>query len=257
MARITVAGVSKVFPGDPPFAALADIDVTVEDREFVSVLGPSGCGKSTLLEIVAGLQRPSDGAVSVGDRRVDAPRPDIGVVFQDPALYPWRTVAENVALGLEIRGVPRRQRRRIACEHLELVGLGGCAQHYPHQLSGGMRQRVGLARTLANDPEVLLMDEPFGAVDHLTRLQLQHDLLEIWGRARKTVVFVTHDVAEAVFLGDRVVLLSTHPGRIQRIFPVDLERPRQRNRPAFLSLLDAIYREIYAVQGEEGIEYTI
>lgn len=257
MASITVSDLQKVFPGSPPVSALADITLSVRDGEFVSVLGPSGCGKSTLLEIIAGLQPPSGGQVALGGRPVGGARPDVGVVFQDPSLFPWRSVAGNVEFGLEVQGVSRVERRHAAQRYIDLVKLTGFEGAYPRQLSGGMRQRAGLARTLATGPDILLMDEPFGAVDHLTRLQLQGDLLEIWERECKTVVFVTHDVAEAVFLGDRVVLLSPHPGRIQRIFPVELARPRRRNHPVFLSLLDAIYREIYAVQGEGEIEYTI
>jgi NitT/TauT family transport system ATP-binding protein len=257
MSKIEVSSVQKVFSGSPPVMALADINLSVTDNEFVSILGPSGCGKSTMLEIIAGLQSPSAGEVVLDERPVNGTRPDIGVVFQDPALYPWRTVSENIELGLEIRRIPKEERRDVARRYIDMVKLSGFENKYPHQLSGGMRQRTGLARTLANNPVVLLMDEPFGAVDHLTRLQLQNDLLEIWERERKTVIFVTHDVAEAVFLGDRVVLLSPHPGRIQRIFRIDVERPRHRNNPAFVSILDAIYREIYSVQTEEGIEYVI
>jgi NitT/TauT family transport system ATP-binding protein len=257
MAEIQLSHIDKVYPGEQTVTALTDINLTVQDGEFLSILGPSGCGKSTLLEILAGLQIPSAGQVLLDNRTVTGTDVEIGVVFQDPSLFPWRTVRENIELGLELRGVPRGERRETAMNYIELVKLKGFEEKYPHQLSGGMRQRAGLARTLANQPKILLMDEPFGAVDHLTRLQLQDDLLEIWEREKKTVVFVTHDVPEAVFLGDRVVLLSARPGRVQKIFQVHVPRPRHRDDPALVMVHDAIYRAIYAVRDETSLEYNL
>lgn len=250
MAGFTIQGVSKVFPGPTPTQALRDIDLTIEEGEFVTFLGPSGCGKSTLLEIMAGLQQPTEGVVRLGGEEVREPSEKVGVVFQDPSLFPWRTVIRNVELGLELRGVPKEERRAVAREYLAMVGLAGVENKYPHQLSGGMRQRVGIARALATSPDVLLMDEPFGAVDHLTRLQLQHDLLDIWMRHRRTIVFVTHDVSEAVYLADRVVLFSPSPGRVRRIWDVDVPRPRARDHLALVSLQNEVYAEITSLTAE-------
>ncbi|HEY6737583.1 MAG TPA: ABC transporter ATP-binding protein [Actinopolymorphaceae bacterium] len=242
--KYTISHVSKTFPGEPPVRALDDIDLRIEQGEFVTFLGPSGCGKSTLLEIMAGLQQPTHGRVLLGSDPVLAPSSKVGIVFQDPSLYPWRTVLRNVELGLELRGVAREERRSVARDYLELVGLAGVEHKYPHQLSGGMRQRVGIARALTIGPDVLLMDEPFGAVDHLTRLGLQDDLLEIWSQRRRTVTFVTHDVAEAVYLADRVVLFSPSPGRIQHIWSVPVTRPRARDDLALIDLQNEIYAEL-------------
>ncbi|SFB58228.1 NitT/TauT family transport system ATP-binding protein [Cohnella sp. OV330] len=257
MAGFEVRGVSKVYGGATPTETLSNIDLTIEDGEFLSILGPSGCGKSTLLEILAGLQLPTSGEVWFGGAKLKGPGIERGVVFQDPSLYPWRSVAKNVQLGLEMRGVAKGERREDAQRYLDLVGLKGFEHKYPHHLSGGMKQRAGLARALANGPEVLLMDEPFGAVDHLTRLQLQDDLLRIWEAEKKTVVFVTHDVSEAVFLGDRVVLLSPRPGRINRIFQVPQARPRRRDDAGLLKIQNDIYAAIHEVKSSESLEFTI
>jgi len=257
MAGFTIKDVSKVYGGSVPVETLTNINLTVEDGEFLSILGPSGCGKSTLLEILAGLQLPTAGEVKIDGRKLHGTGIERGVVFQDPSLYPWRTVGQNVELGLELRGVSKAERKAISQKYLDMVGLRGFEQKYPHHLSGGMRQRAGLARALANSPEVLLMDEPFGAVDHLTRLQLQDDLLQIWEAEKKTVVFVTHDVSEAVFLGDRVVLLSPRPGRINQIFRVPQKRPRKRDDIELLKIQNDIYAAIHEVKSQEDLEFTI
>jgi NitT/TauT family transport system ATP-binding protein len=243
--------------GAVPVETLRQIDLTIEDGEFLCLLGPSGCGKSTLLEILAGLQQATSGTVLFDGQKLTGPGKERGVVFQDPSLYPWRTIFQNVELGLEIRGTAKRDRKEAVQRYLDLVGLHGFEHKYPHQLSGGMRQRAGIARALANRPKVLLMDEPFGAVDHLTRLQLQDDLLEIWSEEKKTVVFVTHDVSEAVYLGDRVVLLSPRPGRINAIFPVRLKRPRKRDDIELLHIQQEIYAAIHEVKTQQDLEYTI
>ncbi|RXZ80992.1 ABC transporter ATP-binding protein [Paenibacillaceae bacterium] len=257
MPGFTIDNVSMIYGGEVPTESLSDINLTIGDGEFVSILGPSGCGKSTLLEILAGLQTPTSGEVQFGGVPFRGPDKRRGVVFQDPSLYPWRTIARNVELGLEIRGDDKRQRRETVSQYLKLVGLGGFENKYPHQLSGGMRQRAGLARALANRPEVLLMDEPFGAVDHLTRLQLQDDLLRIWQEEKKTVVFITHDVSEAVYLGDRVVLLSPRPGRIAAEFKVPQARPRKREDLALLDIQNQIYASINQVKTQDSLEFTI
>ncbi|MEQ6896070.1 ABC transporter ATP-binding protein [Microbacterium sp. KR10-403] len=242
-AVFTVSGVTRRFESAARTTlALDDIDLEVQDGEFLVLLGPSGCGKSTLLELLAGLQCPDAGRVAFGGETVEAPRPDVGVVFQDAALYPWRTVLRNVALPLEIAGVPRREREGRARRQLERVGLGDFVESYPGELSGGMRQRAGIARALTQEPDVLLMDEPFGALDHLTRVQLQEDLLELWSEQRRTVVFVTHDVGEAVYLADRIVVLSARPGRIRAELPVRAARPRLHGDPELIALESEVYR---------------
>jgi NitT/TauT family transport system ATP-binding protein len=205
--------------------AVRDVSLDVPAGEFVSVVGPSGCGKSTILNMVAGFIPPSSGEIRVGDRSVTGPGPDRGVVFQSFALFPWKTVLENVAFGPKMRGVARPERERIAREFLDLAGLGAAAGRYPNELSGGMQQRVGVARALANEPDVLLMDEPFASVDAQTRMTLQEELTRICQERRPTVLFITHDVPEAVFLANRVVVLSK--GRVLADVEVPLPRPRR------------------------------
>ena len=220
--------------------ALSDISLTIGDGEFVSILGPSGSGKSTLLYIVGGFIKPSEGTVRIKGTPVTGPGPDRGPVFQEFALFPWKTVLGNVTYGLDHQGVPRAEAQARAAALIEMVHLKGYENFYPKELSGGMKQRVAIARTLAYRPSILLMDEPFGALDAHTRTQLQRDLLDIWERDRKTVLFVTHSVEEAVFLSDRVVVLTRSPGRIKEIIDVALPRPRVR---ADL-LLDARYQKL-------------
>ncbi|MEV0677370.1 ABC transporter ATP-binding protein [Actinosynnema sp. NPDC050436] len=217
--------------------AVRDVDLDVAAGEFLTVVGPSGCGKSTLLDLLGGLTPPTSGRILVDGEPITGPGPDRGTVFQQYALLPWRTARGNVEFALEAVGVPRRDRAGIAREYLELVGLGGFEDRHPHQLSGGMRQRVAIARSLAHDPGVLLMDEPFAALDAQTRESMQDELLRIWRRTGKTVVFVTHGIDEAVYLGGRVAVLTARPGRVKRVVPVDLgERadvPDARSSPAF------------------------
>jgi NitT/TauT family transport system ATP-binding protein len=207
-------------------AVLDDVSFTVARSEFVSIVGPSGCGKTTLLNIAAGLVRPTSGSISVAGRPVDGPGPDRALVFQDASLLPWRSVRSNVMFGLECQGRVTSAAQARADELIEMVGLSGFERYYPHQLSGGMRQRVNLARALLVDPEVLLMDEPFAALDAQTREVMQDELLRIWERTRTTVVFVTHLISEAVYLADRVLVFGTRPGRILETVTVDVDRPR-------------------------------
>ncbi|KKO55340.1 ABC transporter ATP-binding protein [Paenibacillus sp. DMB20] len=237
--------------------ALRDINLTVHDGEFLCVLGPSGCGKSTLLEITAGLLSQTSGEVLLDHVQQSGTSRDIGVVFQDSALFPWRSIRRNIEFGLEIAGVSREERRDRVQKTMELVGLAGFEDKYPHQLSGGMRQRAGLARTLVADPRVILMDEPFSAVDHLTRLTLQDEMIRIWEKEKKTIFFITHDVAEAVYLATRIVLLSPRPGRIQKIFDVPFERPRNRNDMQLLNIVEKIYMEINNPVKSKDSEYFI
>lgn len=206
--------------------AVGDVSFSIEQGEFVSILGPSGCGKTTVLNIVAGFDELTSGSVLVGGKPVDGPSPERGVVFQSFALFPWKSVLGNVVFGLRMRGVPRRERETVARQFLELVGLDGFEHKYPHELSGGMQQRLGVARVLANEPAVMLMDEPFASVDAQTRRRLQEELTGIFEAKRPTVFFVTHDVDEAVFLSDRVVVLSTRPSQVSEVVTVPLERPR-------------------------------
>jgi NitT/TauT family transport system ATP-binding protein len=208
-----------------PFTAIHDFSLTVDDGEFVCIVGPSGCGKSTFLRIVAGLDQLTGGSVQIVPGS-DPRKPTNNVVFQEYAIFPWKTLLDNVAFGLQMRGIGKRERHATALDWLERVGLRKFAHYYPHQISGGMKQRVSIARALANDPEVLLMDEPLGALDAQTRTVMQEELLQIWEANRKTVIYITHSLDEAILLGDRVVLMTANPGTCKEIFPVALPRPR-------------------------------
>jgi NitT/TauT family transport system ATP-binding protein len=225
--------------------ALSRFSLSVEEGEFVTILGPSGCGKSTLLLAVDALQPPQSGEVRIRGKPVAIPGPDRAMVFQEFALFPWRTVRSNVEFGLENRPVSRRERNRRAQLYIDLVGLGGFVDHYPHQLSGGMKQRVGIARALSVSPDILLMDEPFGALDIQTREMMCEELLSIWEKERKTVLFVTHSIEESIVLADRIVVMSARPGRILEIIPVPFPRPRSwsmAGEPEFASLRLHIWR---------------
>jgi ABC-type nitrate/sulfonate/bicarbonate transport system ATPase subunit len=236
---LTAEGVSKTFAtaDGRRVDALSGVDLSVPENSFVCIVGPSGCGKSTLLRIMAGLDSCTKGAVLFRGAPQNTPRREIGMIFQEYSLFPWRSVQDNVAIGLEFSGVRAAQRRENALEYLELVDLSEFAKAMPHELSGGMRQRVAIARALANKPDVLLMDEPFGALDAYTRILLQKRLLGIWEKKRKTVVFVTHSVDEAVFLADRIVVMGTRPGTILTALDVDLPRPRPRDSLWYASLV--------------------
>src|SRR4051794_788722 len=252
-AMIEIDRVSQVFrtSGRQDHLALSDISLAIEDGAFVSILGPSGCGKSTLLYIVGGFVNPTDGVARVKGKAITGPGPDRGPVFQEFALFPWKDVLGNVMYGLRQQGVPRGQAEAQSRRLIEMVGLKGFEHFYPKELSGGMKQRVAIARTLAYHPAVLLMDEPFGALDAHTRTRLQNDLLNIWERDRKTVLFVTHSVDEAVFLSDKVVVMTRAPGRIKQIVEIVLPRPRRRAE----LLLDSRYQK-YVVEIERLIDDT-
>ena len=252
MSKLLIENVSRVFPGvrgGLPTRALEPTTITVGDNDFVTILGPSGCGKSTLLRLVAGLDTPTAGEVLLDGKPVTRPGPDRGMVFQSYTLFPWLTVADNVAFGLREKGVAASERTRIVAEWLTRVGLTSFANHYPKQLSGGMQQRTAIARALANDPAILLLDEPFGALDNQTRALMQELLLGIWERERKTVLFVTHDIEEAIFLGSRVVVMSARPGRIKAEITIDLPHPRSykvKTTPEFVALKERLVEEIRA-----------
>lgn len=226
LPKIGIRDVRKEFPvrdGGRPFAALTGISLDVRAGEFLTLVGPSGCGKSTLLDLVAGLTTPTSGEILLDGAPISGPGLDRGIVFQQYALFPWRTALANIEFGLESKRVPRRERAELARHYLELVGLTGFGERYPHELSGGMRQRVAIARSLAFDPQVLLMDEPFAALDAQTRESLQEELLHIWDKTGKTIIFITHGIDEAVYLGQRVAVMTARPGRIKEIFQVDFD----------------------------------
>jgi ABC-type nitrate/sulfonate/bicarbonate transport system ATPase subunit len=242
MARIELRGVAKQYAEGEGGLALDGIDLAIQDNEFVTLVGRSGCGKTTLLNVIAGLVAPSSGEVRVDGRPVTGPGGGKGMVFQQHALFPWLTALGNIEFGCKSRGVPPGERRAIATQLIELVGLRGSEAKYPIELSGGMQQRVAIARALALDPEILLMDEPFGALDELTRIEMQDELLRVWSTRKKTVVFVTHSIWEALVLSDRVVVLGGRPGRLRLDLPVAVARPRERTDPRLIGL----YGEIWA-----------
>lgn len=250
MTKLVIDNVSRTFPGvrgGAPVMALTPTNLTVAANDFITILGPSGCGKSTLLRIVAGLDRPSTGEVRLDGRRITGPGADRGMVFQSYTLFPWLTVAQNIAFGLREQGRPEAEIREIVASYIEKVGLRGFENHWPKQLSGGMQQRTAIARALANDPEILLLDEPFGALDNQTRSLMQELLLGIWERERKTVLFVTHDIEEAIFLASRVIVMSVRPGRIKADLAVDLPHPRDykmKTSPEFSALKARLTEEI-------------
>ncbi len=251
--RISIRGVTKTFGQAPrEVSAVAPVSLDVHDREFVALVGPSGCGKSTLLNMVGGLVAPSAGEILVDGRRITGdPPPQVGYVFQKDTVFPWRTVERNIALGLEFRGVPPAERAARVRQAVAMAGLQGFEDAFPATLSGGMRQRVALMRSLVVDPEILLMDEPFGALDTHTKLQLHAELLAIWQAKRQTVIFVTHDLSEAITLADRVVVMTRRPGRIKLVYEVRLPRPRDVIRLRATEEYSREYAEIWNALGEE------
>jgi len=248
MSFIEIDDVSKIYERrGAKVHALDHAKLTADFGEFVCLLGVSGCGKSTLLQIASGLEQPSSGVVRIDDKVVSGTtHPETSVVFQEHGLFPWMTVRRNVEFNLKARGVAAAERKRIAAEFIDLVGLSGFERRYPHELSGGMRQRAGIARALTTRPKLLLMDEPFGALDAQTRGIMQTELLQIWQTHKSTVVFVTHGVEESILLADRIVIMSPRPGRIRQILNVDLPRPRDTTSPAFGMLAREVIAHIHA-----------
>jgi NitT/TauT family transport system ATP-binding protein len=245
--KLIIDGVTKTFlekRGGKSTVALRDFNLEMENGEFVCLVGPSGCGKTTLLKLVAGLENASSGSIYLDGKRVTAPGPERGLVFQDFALFPWRDVTGNVAFGPEVLKVPRAERLRTAQHCIDLVGLSGSAHKYPSELSGGMKQRVAIARALANNPELLLMDEPFGSLDAQTRYLMQKELLGIWNGDRKAIIFVTHSVEEAVYLAERIVVMKSSPGTVKNIYPIDLSYPRRLTDAGFITLRERITADI-------------
>jgi NitT/TauT family transport system ATP-binding protein len=246
--HIVISAVNKVFStGDRELVALKDIELEIPHGQFTCLLGPSGCGKSTLLNAVAGFALPSSGSITVDGKRVTEPGPDRGMVFQEYALFPWMTVEDNIGFGLQIKGMPRDQIRRKVDDLLAMLSLSDFRTRYPKDLSGGMRQRVAIARVLALDSPILLMDEPFGALDALTRRNLQDELLRIWAELKKTILFVTHSIEEAIYLADRIVVMTYRPGTVKRDIIVELPRERDPASPEF----NALKRELGQLVMEE------
>ena len=235
MGNLSIRDLSQSFPRDDGtrLTVLDHLTIDVKDKEFVCILGSSGCGKTTLLRLIAGLDQAQEGSILLDDEEIRGPSPKVGFVFQEYSLFPWRTVIDNIAFGLEMKGIPKEERYRTAEHYLDLVNLAQFRDSYPSELSGGMRQRVAVARALALDPVLLLMDEPFGALDAQTRNMLQQELLIIWEKTRKTVVFITHSVDEAVYLADRIIVLSPRPGQVCTIVPITFSRPRDRTSVEF------------------------
>ena len=262
-AKLQIEHVSKEFSirdtssqrrANRQLLAVHDVDLQIADGEFLVIVGPSGCGKSTLLDMLAGLTPATTGRILIDGTPITGPGLDRGIVFQQYALLPWRTARENVEFGLEAARVGRRERRERAREYLDLVGLNGFEESFPHQLSGGMKQRVAIARVLANNASTLLMDEPFGALDALTREQLQHELLQIWARTRVTIIFVTHSVEEAALLADRVLVMSAGPGRIESDIMIDLPRPRDVSSPEFNAVRRDLARRLTSHMSPRNLE---
>ena len=248
MAQIQISNVSKVFQtAERDVVALKDIDLEIPQGQFVCLLGPSGCGKSTLLNALAGFAPPSSGRIVVDGKPVEAPGPERGMVFQEYALFPWMTVADNVAFGLQIKGLPKAEIAATVARLLKMLSLGDFGNRFPKDLSGGMRQRVAIARVLALDSPIMLMDEPFGALDALTRRNLQDELLRIWSELKKTIIFVTHSIEEAIYLADRIVVMTYRPGTVKRDLAVDLPRGRDPAAPEF----NALKRELGQLVMEE------
>lgn len=242
---LKIKNVSKEFEiNNARELVLDNISLDIQAGEFISIVGASGCGKSTLLKIIGGLQNPTGGDIYVGERHVEKPSIEVGMIFQESRLFPWLTLEENIEFGIHTK-MPRAGKRDLIRYYINLVGLEGFEKAYPKQLSGGMQQRASIARTLINSPDVLLLDEPFGALDALTRITMQNEVLKIWEKEKKTMILVTHDIEESIYLGDRVVVFSSRPGKIKRIVDVNLERPRERNSMEFTRLKEEIYEEFF------------
>jgi ABC-type nitrate/sulfonate/bicarbonate transport system ATPase subunit len=246
MSFLSLKDVSKVYERrGQDVRALANVDFQAEFGEFVCVLGVSGCGKSTLMQLVAGLEPQTAGEIVIDGTAIHGPHPDTSIVFQEHGLFPWMTVQTNIEFNLKARGVGKAGRRAVALDLIRVVGLDGFEDKFPHELSGGMRQRVGIARALSTNPKLMLMDEPFGALDAQTRSIMQEELLRVWQAHKRTVIFITHSVDEAIYLADRVVVMTPRPGRIRAIIDVDLPRPRDPTSPAFGAYLRRVLDEIH------------
>ncbi|WP_455714697.1 ABC transporter ATP-binding protein [Anaerosporobacter sp.] len=253
---VEIKSVKKVFQlqeGD--LEVLNDVSLTINDGEFISIVGGSGCGKSTLLKLIEGLDSTTEGEIYIDGQKVERPSSNVGMVFQESRLIPWSNVEKNIAFGI-VKNIPAQERRRLISEHINLVGLQGFEKALPSQLSGGMQQRVSIARTLINQPKVLLLDEPFGALDAFTRINMQQEILQIWEKEKTTMILVTHDIDEAIFLGDKVVIMSNKPGEVKDIIPVKLPRPRVRTSSDFAYIRKKVYDHFFS-HDETSVEYNI
>ena len=257
-SSITISGVNRIYTDTDgnKVEALHDVDLEIKPGEFISIIGPSGCGKTTLLRLIAGLDKPQSGELTIDDRRIKDVSTERGYVFQQGGLFPWLTVEKNIAYGLKARGVFKRDRTKVK-DYIEMVGLEGFEGAYPHQISGGMAQRVAIARALINDPKALLLDEPMGALDSFTRADLQDKILELWKREGTTMILVTNDIDEAIYLSDRIVIMTPRPGKISSIVSVDLPRPRHRGGTEFLALRKSILEFFELAQAQPQPEYMI
>lgn len=257
---IKINNISKIYKNNndkkSEFKSLDNVNLTIEKGEFICLLGPSGCGKSTLLNVIAGFDKPSTGEILIGGNGVKEPSPNYVTIFQNYGLLPWRSVKKNVELGLEAKKISKEERSKIADEYIELVGLSKFSKHHPSQLSGGMQQRVAIARALAVDPEIIFMDEPFGALDAMTRMNMQDEISNIWDKKKKTIIFVTHDIEEAVFLADRIVIMTPGPGKIKSIINVPMGRKRDRTSEEFLKIRDKVFIE-FKMKNQFDIEYYV
>ncbi|MDR9793154.1 ABC transporter ATP-binding protein [Aeribacillus pallidus] len=256
--HISIHNVSRIFEDNAKqkIVTLNQVNLEIEPGEFISLIGPSGCGKSTLLRLITGLDYPTTGSIALDGEEIKGPHYSRGLVFQDPTLFPWKTVWDNVATGLQARGLLKNKKEEVDT-FIDLVGLKGFEKVYPHQLSGGMAQRVALARALVNHPKVLLLDEPLGALDAFTRMNLQDEILRIWKERGTTMVFVTHDIDEAVYLSDRVIVMTPRPAKIKEIIKIDLPRPRLRNSVEFFEYRSKILETLHIVPDIPQPEYTI
>ncbi len=254
---INIENAEKTFlQNGKKFTAFTDVSLSIDKGEFVCLLGPSGCGKSTLLNTIAGFSPITSGSIRIDNKEIKEPSVDNVMIFQNYGLFPWRTVQKNVEFGLESKKITKEERRKIADKYIELVGLENFKKSHPHQLSGGMQQRVSIARALAVDPKIIFMDEPFGALDAITRMKLQDDILSISKQEKKTIIFVTHDIEEAVFLADRIVIMTPNPGKIKCVVTVPLKGHRERTASDFLQIRDKIF-ELFNMKHDESIEYII
>ncbi len=248
--------VKKIFPlGKSKLEVFSDIDADIREGEFISLVGASGCGKSTLLRMIAGLETATEGEIRVNGKKKEAPSVDVGMIFQEPRLFPWLSVEKNIEFGIH-EEFPKKEKQHLVQKYVDLVGLSSFEKALPRQLSGGMCQRVSIARTLINNPSVLLLDEPFGALDALTRINMQNEVLKIWEREKVTMILVTHDIDEAIFLSDRIFIMEKNLGKIKRVIPVEIGRPRGRNDIEFMNIRKEIYKEFFE-NTEIELEYYI
>ncbi len=254
--ELVIENLRKEFPLEGgTLEVLHKIDLTIKDGEFVSIVGTSGCGKSTLVRMIAGLETPTEGSIRIGDRQVTGPSVDTGMIFQESRLFPWLSVEKNIAFGLH-SSIKGEEKKKLVAKYIELVGLKGFEKALPGQLSGGMQQRVAIARSLINKPSVLILDEPFGALDALTRINMQNEVLNIWEKNRTTMILITHDIDEAIFLSDRILIMGKNPGAVKKEIHVDLPRPRGRNTTDFIRIRKEIYGEFFK-DSEIELEYYI